>query len=291
MPDTSSATSAPTTAVTPSSATASASPETASQNASTTSVPQFRYQAGPGVPQWLVGKTDMEAAALTQQLYHQLVSSAPAPADSMPATAATLGAPPHMPGAPDPDEFIHDPAGATQRLLNRVRQTELVPEFQARDNVIGQQARALAELQFKDEFRRWGPEIDLMLNQIPGSQRTPQAVGLVVDVVRSRHMDELVAEKTDAKIKSLVEGGTLRPQSADGGGTGAGVYNRVDFDKLPPRYRGVLQNLGVTSETVDDMLRTCYPDMPLNKAREKWMKNAEKGDVITDGSTFRYDEK
>jgi len=102
-------------------------------------------------------------------------------------------------------------------------------------------------------------------------------------------MDEIVAERADAKIKSLVEGGTLRPQSADGGPS-AGLYNRVDFEKLPPRYRAVLQNLGVTSDTVDDMLRTCYPDMPLPKAREKWMKNAEKGDVITDGNTFRYDE-
>ena len=226
-----------------------------------------------------------EAANLTQQLYHQLISAAPAPAGSMPATAATLGAPPHMPsGAPDADEFIHDPAGATQRLLNRVRQTELVPEFQARVNVIGQQARALAELQFRDEFRRWGPEIDLMLNQIPGSQRTPQAVGLVVDVVRSRHMDELVAEKTDAKIKSLVEGGTLRPQGADGGGTGAGVYNRVDFEKLPPGYRKHLDQLGVTHATVDEVLRKAYPNLSLAKAREKWMKSAERGDVITDSS-------
>ena len=190
---------------------------------------------------------------------------------------------------PDPDEFLHDPAGATKRLLNRVRETELVPEFQARDNVIGQQARALAELQFKDEFRRWGPEIDMMINQIPAQTRTPQAVGLVVDVVRSRHLDEIVAERSDARIKTLIEGGTLRPQSAEGA-TGAGVYNRVDLEQLPPRYRSILANLGVTGDTVDDMLRKCYPDLPLGKAREKWMKNAEKGDVITDGmGKFQYD--
>jgi len=234
------------------------------------------------VPEWLVGKTASEAASLTQQLYQQLVSSNPAAPGSPAYTASTLGAQPHGGGAaPDADEFLHDPAGATQRLLNRVRQTELVPEFQARDNVIGQQARALAELQFKDEFKRWGPEIDIMLNQIPGSQRTPQAVGLVVDVVRSRHLDEMVAERADAKIKSLVEGGTLRPQGADGA-TGAGVYNRVDFDKLPPNYKTYLSRLGVTSDTVDEVLRKAYPNLALNKAREKWMKSAERGDVITD---------
>lgn len=247
--------------------------------------PEFRYAAGPGIPEYLVGKTAGEAANLTQQLYHQLVSGVPSPTPGSPAyTASTLGAQPsqHLPGAaPDADEFIHDPAGATQRLLDRVRRTEVMPEFQARDNVIGQQARALASLQFKDEFHRWGPEIDMMLNQIPGSQRTPQAVGLVVDVVRSRHLDEITNERVDAKIKNLVEGGTLRPQGAEGA-TGAGVYNRVDFDKLPPNYRTYLNRLGVTQDTVDEVLRKAYPNLSLGKAREKWMKSAERGDVITD---------
>lgn len=286
--NTTATTSPPPTSVGPgataSSQTVSATPEQAAP-AAAAGVEEFRYKAGPGVPEWLVGKNATEAAALTQQLYQQLVSSSPAPAGSVPYTAANFGAPPAQPhatgGVPDADEFIHDPAGATQRLLDRVRRNEVMPEFQARDNVIGQQARALAELQFKDEFRRWGPEIDMMLNQIPGSQRTPQAVGLVVDVVRSRHMDEMVAEKTEAKIRSLVEGGTLRPQSADGA-TGAGTYNRVDFDKLPPNYRSYLNRLGVTQDTVDEVLRKAYPNLPLNKAREKWAKSAERGDVITD---------
>lgn len=241
---------------------------------------EWRYQPGVGVPDWLVGKNATEAANLTQQLYHQLVSGGGVGAPGTPAyTASTLGAP--ATSHPDADEFLHDPAGATQRLLDRVRRTEVMPEFQARDNVIGQQARALAELQFKDEFKRWGPEIDIMLNQIPGSQRTPQAVGLVVDVVRSRHLDEITAERVDAKIKNLVEGGTLRPQGADGA-TGAGVYNRVDFDKLPPNYRTYLSRLGVTQDTVDEVLRKAYPNLSLGKAREKWMKSAERGDVITD---------
>ena len=40
---------------------------------------EFRYQAGPGVPDWLVGKTATEAADLTARLYEQLVRGAPAP--------------------------------------------------------------------------------------------------------------------------------------------------------------------------------------------------------------------
>src|SRR5207253_7615793 len=97
-------------------------------------------------------------------LYNQLVSGGGSNYGATPPLPSTTGAPPpRLPaGAPDPDEFIHDPAGATQRLLDRVRRTEVMPEFQMRDSVIGQQAMALAQLQFKDEFSRWGPEIGMM---------------------------------------------------------------------------------------------------------------------------------
>src|SRR5437899_2101860 len=116
---------APTTAPSPTSpglgATASTQTASAIPNPTPTIAEEPRYKAGPGVPEWMVGKSMTEAAALTQQLYHQLISASPAPtAFNLPTTAgATVGAPsPHIPGAPDPDEFLHDPAGATQRLLN-----------------------------------------------------------------------------------------------------------------------------------------------------------------------------
>src|SRR5437868_2304694 len=95
-----------------SSQTISASHDASSSNASAAAAAEeWRYKAGPGVPEWLVGKNASEAASLTQQLYHQLVSGGGPPTPGTQAyTASTLGAPPASPGlsgAPDADEFIH----------------------------------------------------------------------------------------------------------------------------------------------------------------------------------------
>lgn len=225
-----------------------------------------------------------EAAALNKEMYQQLVSGQGQQQQAAPSAPAPFRGPPQT------DEFLHDPAGATQRYLQYVRQTELVPEFQQRDAAIGQQARAIAEMQFKDEFRRWGPEIDLVLDRTPASQRTPTNVALIVDMVRAKHLDELINEKADKRIEELVQGGTLRPQGADGG-AGGNSFTRVDLEKLPSGYKTVLGRLGVTPEDVDSMLRTAFPNVPLSKARERWMEKAVKGDVITDGPNSWYHEE
>jgi hypothetical protein len=218
------------------------------------------------VPEWLVGKTMTEAAALTGQLYNQLIAGQGQQV-RMNAPAPTY-APTHA--APD---WATDPMAATRAVVAQ--------DFEARDQILGAQARALAEMRYADDFKRWGPEIDMALGQIPPGQRTPQVVDWIVRGVRGSHIDEITAEEAKRHVERLVQSGTLRPQAA-GEGAGGVADNRVDFDKLPPRYASVLKNLGVTASTVDEMLRSAYPNLPLAKAREKWMKAASKGDVITD---------
>lgn len=171
-------------------------------------------------------------------------------------------------------DFQNDPLGATRSAL--------MPEFSQRDGILGAQARELAELKYKEDFKRWGPEIDMALNVIPPQQRTPQVVDWIVRGVRGSHINELTNEHAERRIKELVEGGTLRPQGA-GEGTGEAVSARLDFDKLPPRYGALLKNLGLTPGTADKYLERIYPNLPLAKAREKWMASAMKGDIITDG--------
>ena len=224
------------------------------------------------------GKTAAEAAEITDQLYKQVVAS-----QSLAQTPLHFGGnsplyaqpvsqqqPPQAPSAQDPFAAF-------------------APELQQRDEMLGGQARALAALQYPDDFRRWGPDIDQALAQIAPAQRTPQVVDWIVAGVRGRHINELTDEFAKRRIDELVQGGTLRPQTA-GEGAGEFTSNRVDFDKLPPRYASVLKNLGVTASDIDNMLPKVYPDLPLAKAREKWVAAASKGDVITDGTgKFHYD--
>jgi hypothetical protein len=230
---------------------------------------EFRYAAGPGIPEYLVGRTATEAARLMQDLHQQIVYSQPQQQQQAPRNY----------DADDTDSAI-------QKYVNKVRQNELQPAFQQTDAALTQQARALGALTFPDEFRRWAPEIDLYINQF--GAKTPQSVAVIVDMVRGRHVSELAKEATENEIKRRIDGGTLRPQGPGGMDGGPENY-RVDFETLPPGYRRVLQNLNITSETVDQMLRACYPDLPIQKAREKWVKLAQKGDVITDGRRFEYE--
>ena len=170
-------------------------------------------------------------------------------------------------------DYATDPMAATRQAMGS--------EFLPRDAVLGAQAREIAELKYGDDFRRWGPEIDLALNQIAPHQRTPAVVDWIVRGVRGTHADELSAEYAERRIKQLVEGGTLRPQTGDT--TGDTLSSRVDLDKLPPNYSQRLKQLGVTSGDIDRMLTKVYPDLPLTKAREKWTASAAKGDVFSDG--------
>lgn len=230
---------------------------------------EFRYQSGEGVPDSLVGKTAREAADIFNQM-HRTLQSTQAQAQQY--------------------QQLQD----LQRQQQGQQQTQQSQQWDAytqqRDIVLGSQARAIAEMRYGEEFKRWGPEIDMALTQIPASNRTPEVMEWIVNGVRGRHANELATEAADLRVKTLLESGQLRPQGQNDG-TGAGPAYRVDMTQLPPRYAAVLQNLGVTSEKVDDFLRKAYPQMPIMQAREKWFKLASKGDVITDGKSYRYDEE
>jgi len=144
-------------------------------------------------------------------------------------------------------------------------------------------------MRFADEFRRWGPEIDILAQQIPTANRSADAYKMITEVVRSRHVDELANERADARLKQLVETGQMRPQTAAGAGTTATTADTLDLDKLPPNYRSVLRSLGITSDHLDETLRSLYPALSIGDARKKWFEAASKGDVITDGRKFEYE--
>jgi hypothetical protein len=231
---------------------------------------EFRY--GDEAPSYLRGKTAAEAAEITDQLYKQVVaqqSMAPLPQQGGPLYAQQV----------TPTYDPNDPMAATRQYIT--------PELQMRDAILGGQARELAAMKYPDDFRRWGHEIDQSLLQIAPAQRTPQVVDWIVAGVRGRHVDDLINEKAKTRLEELVSSGQLRPQGT-GDGASEAASNRIDFDKLPPRYGALLKNLGMNQSTADQYLRKIYPDMPLVKAREKWFKAASNGDIITDGLGGKY---
>lgn len=254
----------------------------------------FKFTPAPGIPEWLVGKSAAEAAALANQLYaqNQRYMYQPQP---QPVAQSYQPPVPQAPAFEQPkqEEWLSDPAGATKRYAEYLQQTQFAPQLQQQATIAAQTNRELVKLQRADEFRRWGPEIDMTLQQIAPNpaNHTPQNIAAVVDMVKARHVDELIAEER-AKYQNELGGAALRPTGASGGASGASqmALGSVDLDKLPPGYRDALRALNVTNSTIDEfLLRTVVraglePD--LDKARERWTKQVMRGDIFSDNKTY-----
>lgn len=247
-----------------------------------------------------MGKTANDAANLARELYMQNQRLAqqpqPYPGSSAPQYTGQYQPPAPPPvqqayEAPKPEDWISDPATATRRYAEHLQQTQFAPQLQAQAAVAAQTNRELVKLQRADEFRRWGPEIDMTLQQMAPnpSLHTPQNISAVVDMVKARHVDELIAEGRQ-KYQNELGGASLRPSGAPGG-TGASqmASGSVDLEKLPPGYRDALRSLNVDNRTIDEFLHRTYVrsglEPSIDAARERWTKQVQRGDVFSDNRT------
>jgi len=270
----------------------------------------FRYTAGDGIPDWLVGKTPEEAAKLASQLYNEVVQRGTNPQPQtqsvgypqpnqqsfnqqpqyyQPMTAPTQYQPPSQ------EDWLNDPGDAARRLIEYEKQTSFSPQMTQTLQGQAMMAREIVRQGDPESFKRWGPEIDMMLNQIDPQYRNVEAVKKVVSMVKADHIDELTREQVEREIQKRLESNTLlRPDASQT--PGASSPNRVDFDseELGANYRKLLTRYNVTPETLDEFLQgtggmRMYPGNTLEERRQAWLKAAKQGDVITE-EKFRAEE-
>lgn len=249
---------------------------------------EWRYPSDYPV-EYLRNKTAEEAARYTDMLYQQVRSNTP-PQQAQP--VRPQGAPPapySQAAPPTQEDFLTDPAGATQRAIAYAQQTQLDPWAQQVGQNQAQMARNLIELREAEAFRRWGPEIDVEIQrQIPDARyRSPEALKLIVDIVRSRHVEELAEERMQAKLRSMPQ--SMRADGAVGGGTSANAGGSIDFSSagLPENYTRVLARANIKPETLDEFLQMTEVrtrGITLDQARQEWLDKAKKGDIITEAS-------
>jgi hypothetical protein len=278
--------------------------------APTSSAPPQPYRVTNAPPggEWMVGRTIDEVAQLAQQMYTQWQGAtqsrynapgapqAPqAPsygyqAPSAPPTGSYAQAP--APPLPANEDWLSNPAAAAQRYAEHLQATQVGPRLQQAALSVAHTNKALVQMQRPDEFKRWGVEIDLTLNQMAPdpSSWTPQNINAVVDVVKARHINDIIAEER-AKYTNELGGASMRPSGAGAaGGTSGMAQKQVDFDKMPTGYRDALRTLNVEQSTIDEFLWRTYvkgglePDM--DKARERWIKQVQRGDVFSDNRTL-----
>lgn len=249
--------------------------------------PDGRYAADHRVT-WLRGKTMDEVAALSDQMYAELVKRQPAAPAAAPAPATNGTA-----GLPTDDLWLTNPTAAGQMLLAHARQNEFAPAFANMAQQLGATAREVVKRDYADDFRKWGPEIDLYINQMDPQYRTIDNITKVVGVVRGNHIDEIAAERAQAKLNEMLNAGTvIRSGGAPNGTATAMPGAAVDFTKaeLPAEYARTLSRYGVTSEKLDEfLLKTEVQSLGISlpEARERWLKRARAGDIITEASSGR----
>ena len=269
----------------------------------------FRYTSGNGIPDWLVGKTPEEAAQLASQLYNEVVQRGMSPQQQQPQTQSagypqygqqSFNQPQQQWGnqqtgpmqyqPPSQEDWLENPQLAAQKQIEYEKQTSFMPQMQQTAQANAMMAREIVRQGDPDSFKRWGPEIDMMLNQVDPQYRNVEAVKKIVSMVKADHIEELKNEAVEAEIRKRMETGTLLRPDASASPSVASP-DRVDFDseEFSPNYRKLLARYNITPETLDEFLLTDGRGYKLYKGaknleelRQAWLKEAKEGDVITE---------
>lgn len=243
------------------------------------------------------GKSKEEIARITQQMYQSLTAGTggtPTPQPQQPYGQHNAGqynvaqpAAPSSPPVPGDDDWLSTPSQAAQQWgqnLTQQWQQQGQQQLQRVWESNAQTARALAEQRDPEAFNRYGPEIDLLIQQIPVDQRTPQIIQQAVSMVRGNHVDDLARERAEQLADQLVE--QRLASSGMRSGTAAGPLDNYGGDVLdlsdssiPAKYRRAFARDEIVDRTgapdqqvVDEFLRRAYPGMPLQAARAKYGK-------------------
>lgn len=269
-----------------------AEPNRAASGEFTHSPEEWRYPANFHVD-WMRGKTASEVASLSNAMYQQLVSGRPQTGPPQQAAqtqynASHSGYAPSQNGndlrPPTDEEWTLTPALAAQRQRLYDQQMQQ-PALQQRDAQVGALAMEVIKLRYPEEFRKWGPQIVTYASQLSPDSRTVDMLEKVVGVVRSEHIDEIVAERSKRMLDEAIEKGTVLRPGAAGGTSAPATTPGVQFDALPPNYRRLLETYRITPETLDEFLmatEVATKGVSLNDARKAWLEKAAKGDVITE---------
>jgi hypothetical protein len=105
-------------------------------------------------------------------------------------------------------------------------------------------------MQQADAFRRWGPEIQAEAGRLPIDHWTLDNLTTIVQIVKSRHVDELARETAERLISEAHP--TIRSGT---GGSGSGpltTQRTLNDDNLPKEWVDRAKALGITESTVKE---------------------------------------
>jgi hypothetical protein len=191
----------------------------------------------------------------------------------------------NLPQPPTQEEWLQDPATAYQKAIAYDRATQFDPAIQQTREGLAQMARTQATMKYADEFKRWGPEIDLLASQLPTDQRSAQAFDWIVDMVRGRHAHEIREEEIEQRVQERIEAGSIvRPQPSAPGASPTDV-GHIDLgsDELPAWFRDECAKVGIKPRDLDDfLLTTKFYGTDLMKARKDYLAALKRDGAVAD---------
>jgi hypothetical protein len=233
----------------------------------------MRFAAGPGVPQWAVGKTAPEILELSKQMADALAATPAARPQTPPAVALVA---PQAPASalPSNDDWALNPTDAAQRQLEYNWSQRVAPVFDRLQNQLAGTSRGLVAQQHRADFDRWGPEIDQMVAPVPAEQRTAELYAQAVRLVRANHIDELASERANERLAAL--GVTDRTAGSGNPGVAPGTSGAVDLTKLDPAYKAAIEQMGIGPNELAEFLGKTRQTL------EQFVESANRKQVITD---------
>ena len=190
-------------------------------------------------------------------------------------------APPTPPGELADDDYVN--GAALKRYLQQASQQYVAPQMQQVHAANAGMAMNLVQSRYGEDFKRYGPEINGLIANMPLESRTIDNLERVIKFVRSEHLDQLVEEKAEVRARELAGqmGSGLRSSGAPSG-TLPPADNTLSVanEALPSLWREKAAKVGLTDQTVREF---CVAN---GMTPEEFFKQFE-GNVMTDKAVAR----
>jgi hypothetical protein len=152
-----------------------------------------------------------------------------------------------QPNAFDLDRELPDGEYADNAKVKTIFR-HLANQPQPQDSRGAQALLGIIQIQRSDEFKRWRNEITAELSKLSMEHWTLDNLNVVVDIVKSRHIDDLAAEKAQRIVSESHP--TIRSGS---GGSGSVTHTQpfsLDSDKVPASWALAAKAAGITEAEV-----------------------------------------
>ena len=169
------------------------------------------------------------------------------------------------------DEYL---TGAQLRQALTRLQEAAQPHFNSSLGIASGTAVRLVADSNKELFAKYGAEIHQTIAQIPPDARTVDNLQLAVNLIKSTHFEELVADRLKAERERLLSDlpPTMRPNG--GAGSGPNIPDQtmsLQAEGLPADWKAKAQRVGLSERQLDEFL------VANGQSREQFFKQFDRG--------------